>query len=52
MKNHTISKKQTLIEALTLINGLTPDPLVLFVLDDNDRMVGTLTDGDSRTCLN
>lgn len=51
MKNHTISKKQTLIEALTLINGLTPDPLVLFVLDDNDRMVGTLTDGDSRRAL-
>ena len=51
MKNHTISKKQTLIEALTLINSLAPDPLVLFVLDDNDRMVGTLTDGDSRRAL-
>lgn len=51
MKNHTISKEKTLIEALTIINSLVPDPLVLFVLDDNNRMVGTLTDGDSRRAL-
>lgn len=51
MKNHTISQKKTLIEALTIINNLVPDPLVLFVLDDNNRMVGTLTDGDSRRAL-
>ena len=51
MKNHTISKEKTLIEALTIINSLVPDPLVLFVLDENERMVGTLTDGDSRRAL-
>ncbi len=51
MKNHTISKEKTLIEALTIINSLVPDPLVLFVLDENNRMVGTLTDGDSRRAL-
>ena len=51
MKNHFISKDKTLIEALTSINGLAPDPLVLFVLDDDNRMVGTLTDGDSRRAL-
>jgi len=51
MKNHFISKDKTLIEALTTINSLVPDPLVLFVLDENDRMVGTLTDGDSRRAL-
>ena len=51
MKNHTISKEKTLIEALNIINNLVPDPLVLFVLDENDRMVGTLTDGDSRRAL-
>lgn len=51
MKNHTISKEKTLIEALTIINSLVPDPLVLFVLDENKRMVGTLTDGDSRRAL-
>lgn len=51
MKNHYISKEKTLIEALTIINGLVPDPLVLFVVDENNRMVGTLTDGDSRRAL-
>lgn len=51
MKNHYISKEKTLIEALTTINGLVPDPLVLFVIDENNRMVGTLTDGDARRAL-
>ena len=51
MKNHYISKEKTLIEALTTINSLVPDPLVLFVIDENDRMVGTLTDGDARRAL-
>ncbi len=51
MKNHIISKDCTLLEALTLINTLYPDPLVLFVVDEKDRMVGTLTDGDSRRAL-
>lgn len=51
MKNHTISDKQSLLDALKLINSLAPDPLVLFVLDKTGRMVGTLTDGDSRRAL-
>ena len=51
MKNHYISKEKTLIEAFTTINSLVPDPLVLFVVDENNRMVGTLTDGDSRRAL-
>jgi len=51
MKNHYISKEKTLIEALTIINGLVPDPLVLFVVDEKNRMVGTLTDGDARRAL-
>ena len=51
MKNHYISKEKTLIEALTTINSLVPDPLVLFVVDENKCMVGTLTDGDSRRAL-
>lgn len=48
---HLIHKDRTLIEALKQINNLYPDPLVLFVLDDDDRMLGTLTDGDSRRAL-
>lgn len=51
MNNHIISKDKTLLEALSQINKLAPDPLVLFVVDDCHRMVGTLTDGDSRRAL-
>lgn len=51
MNNHIIKQDLTLIEALSKINGLAPDPLVLFVVDEQDKMVGTLTDGDSRRAL-
>lgn len=51
MNNHIISKDITLLEALLCINSVAPDPLVLFVLDEDKRMVGTLTDGDSRRAL-
>jgi dTDP-glucose pyrophosphorylase len=49
--SHLINKNKTLLEALIQINSLYPEPLVLFVVDDNQRMVGTLTDGDSRRAL-
>lgn len=48
---HIISEKKTLLEALKQINSIAPEPLVLFVVDDKQRMVGTLTDGDSRRAL-
>lgn len=48
---HIISQNKSLLEALRQINTLAPEPLVLFVVDDNHRMVGTLTDGDSRRAL-
>ena len=51
INNHIISKNISLLEALSRINEIAPDPLVLFVLDDENRMVGTLTDGDSRRAL-
>lgn len=51
MKDHLISQSITLLEALARINKLAPEPLVLFVLDDDKRMVGTLTDGDARRAL-
>ena len=41
----------TLLEALSQINSIGKGPLVLFVVDDDNRMVGTLTDGDSRRAL-
>lgn len=49
--NHIISKDLLLIDALCQINRIKSGPLVLFVVDANDRMVGTLTDGDSRRTL-
>lgn len=51
MKNHLIKQSITLLEALGRINSVAPEPLVLFVVDGQDRMVGTLTDGDSRRAL-
>lgn len=51
MNNHIINKEISLLEALSRINELAPDPLVLFVIDEGGRMVGTLTDGDSRRAL-
>lgn len=51
MKNHLISQDIALLEALSKINSVAPEPLVLFVLDSDNRMVGTLTDGDSRRAL-
>ena len=48
---HIINKRESLLSALKVINILMPDPLVLFVVDDDDKMVGTLTDGDSRRAL-
>lgn len=50
-KKHIINQNMPLLEALSRINTLAPSPLVLFVVDDEDRMVGTLTDGDSRRAL-
>jgi dTDP-glucose pyrophosphorylase len=51
MYNHIISKDISLLEALSRINDLAPEPLVLFVVDNESRMVGTLTDGDSRRAI-
>ncbi len=50
-KRHLFPQSKSLLEALAAINTLAPDPLVLFVVDENNRMVGTLTDGDSRRAL-
>ena len=48
---HIINQNRTLLEALSQINNLRNVPLVLFVVDDDNIMVGTLTDGDSRRAL-
>lgn len=48
---YIISQELPLIEALKRINGMDCGPLVLFVVDGNQRMTGTLTDGDIRRAL-
>lgn len=48
---HIIKLKNKLIDALCQLNSYRNEPLVLFVVDENDKMVGTLTDGDSRRAL-
>ena len=50
-KKYIIHQNQTLLEALTQINDLQEGPLVLFAVDENEKMVGTMTDGDSRRAL-
>lgn len=50
-EQYLISKDKTLLEALTQINSIHKGPLVLFAVDERNRMVGTLTDGDSRRAL-
>lgn len=50
-KKYIIHHNQTLLEALTQINALQEGPMVLFAIDEDNRMVGTLTDGDSRRAL-
>jgi dTDP-glucose pyrophosphorylase len=50
MKNftqHIIQDNITILGALNHLNKLT-DTLTLFVIDNNNRLIGTLTDGDIR----
>lgn len=48
---HIISSNCRIIDALIKINNFVSVPLVLFVTDENNRMIGTLTDGDIRRAL-
>lgn len=48
---YTINKSASIKEALVALDGNTHDWQTLFVVDDDERMVGTLTDGDIRRGL-
>ncbi len=50
-RKYIISQDKSLLEALSQINTIGTGPLCLFVEDNYGRMVGTLTDGDSRRAL-
>ena len=48
---YTIQSSSTILQALTALNEIGHASQTLFVVDDEDRMVGTLTDGDIRRSL-
>lgn len=50
-EKYIINQKATIKDALIALDGNTHDWQTLFVVDDKDRMVGTLTDGDIRRGL-
>lgn len=51
MTKYIIPDTATIKDALVALDGNTHDGQTLFVLDSNERMVGTLTDGDIRRGL-
>lgn len=50
-ERYIINQNETLLQALSRINSIGEGPLVLFAVDGDQKMVGTLTDGDSRRAL-
>lgn len=51
MKNSLIAYNKTLLDALATLDKLSGGALVLFVINDKEQVVGTLTDGDIRRAL-
>jgi len=48
---YIIKQNDTIRYALSMLNGLSGDSLVLLVVDDQKTLIGTLTDGDIRRGL-
>lgn len=48
---HIIFQDASLLDALKKISSIKEGPLVLFAVDKEQRMIGTLTDGDIRRAL-
>lgn len=51
MKRYIIQSSATILDALKALDGTSHDWQTLFVVDEAERMVGTLTDGDIRRGL-
>ncbi len=49
-KDHLILKGSSIKQALLLLNELSLDA-ILFLVDDNDKLIGSITDGDIRRGL-
>ena len=50
-EKNLISQDSTILESLEKLNSLSPNPLILFVVNGQNQMVGSLTDGDIRRAL-
>lgn len=50
-KRHTISISATIRDALKAINALSGESMTLFAFDYDEKLVGTVTDGDIRRAL-
>ncbi len=48
---HIIGEDASLVDALEQLNKLSGQTMVLFVVDADGKMTGTLTDGDIRRFL-
>lgn len=48
---HIILNSFTILDALNRINNIHEGPLVLFVIDSENKVIGSLTDGDIRRAL-
>ena len=48
---HIILNSFTILDALNRINNIHEGPLVLFVVDSENKVIGSLTDGDIRRTL-
>ena len=48
---HIILNSFTILDALNRINNIHEGPLVLFVVDSESKVIGSLTDGDIRRAL-
>lgn len=48
---HIILNSFTILDALNRINNIHEGPLVLFVVDSENKVIGSLTDGDIRRAL-
>lgn len=48
---HIILNSYTILDALNRINNIHEGPLVLFVVDSENKVIGSLTDGDIRRAL-
>ena len=49
--NHFIFEKQSVLDALRTLNAIKVDYMLLFVLNEKEQVVGTLSDGDVRRAL-